>query len=271
MKVTSKEPFDKSGFFPLQDHDWLTTQRKAGKIAAKAINHLDMLVKNKTQCSLIELNDIAEKIIIQDGGIPTFKDYKHFPATVCISVNQQLVHGIPNNYHLQDGDIVKFDLGVTYEEAIADTAITCIYGQPKYDWHVKLVNSAYEALDKGIAAIAIDRHLGVIGNAIYKSVKGNGFAVITKYGGHGLGRDKDGNGVLHAPPFVDNKSEPDSGFRIQPGLVIAVEPMVTQGSTNTRVLSDGWTVVTDGVTSHVEHSIYVHADHVEVITDRTNL
>ena len=266
MRVMLKELFKENGFFQLHDNDWLIKQRIAGKIAAKALNNLETLVKNKTNYSLIELSNISENLITQAGSTPTFKGYKGFPASVCISINNHLVHGIPTDYHLQDGDIVKFDLGVTYEGAIADTAITCIYGAPKHDWHIKMINATYEALDKGIAAIAVDKKLGVIGNAIYKSVKGNGFSVITKYGGHGLSWNEP-----HTPPFVDNKSEPDIGIRIQPGLVIAIEPMLTAGSTNTHTLADGWTVQCDGISTHAEHSVYVHEDHVEIITDRNNI
>jgi methionyl aminopeptidase len=266
MRIMLKESFEQNGFFPLQDKDWLEKQRKAGKIAACALKHLEDLVKHKTKLSLIELNDVAEKYIVDEGGTPTFKNYNGFPAAVCISVNEQLVHGIPSNYHLQDGDVVKFDLGVTVDGAIADTAITCIYGEPKNSWISKLVSSTYEALDKGIAAISVGKKLGVIGNAIYKSVKGNGFSVITKYGGHGLAWN-----MPHAPPFVDNRSEVDIGFRIQPGLVLAIEPMLVMGTTNTHVASDGWTVLTSGISAHAEHSVYIHHDHVEIITDRNNL
>jgi len=265
MKVSVKTTFDQNGFFPLQNDDWLAKQRRAGKIAAMVLRELEKEVKHKTKLSLIELNNLAEYIISQEGGMPTFKNYKGFPTAVCISVNNQLVHGIPTNYHLQDGDLVKFDVGVTYNGAIADTAITCIYGEPKFEWHQKLVAATYEALYKGIAAIAVGKKLGVIGNAISKSAKNNGFSVITKYGGHGLSWD-----TPHAPPFVDNKSDPNTGFRIQPGLVLAIEPMLIMGSTNTRVLSDGWTVKTENVNSHTEHSIFVHNNSVEILTWREN-
>jgi len=264
MRVITRELFDKNGFFPLQNNEWLEKQRYAGKIAAKALVILEQEVKNKTNLSLIELDNLAEKIVVDNGCIPTFKGYKGFPSAVCTSVNNQLVHGIPSDYHLQDGDLVTFDIGVTYEGAIADTAITCIYGKPKYAWHTKLIESTYEALNKGISAISVNKHLGVIGNAIYKSAKGNGFSVITKYGGHGLSWN-----TLHAAPFVDNKSEPEIGIRIQPGLVIAIEPMLVQGTTGTRILYDGWTVQADGICAHAEHSVYIHEDHVEVITDRS--
>jgi len=200
-------------FILLKDDKWLTYQRVAGKIAARTLVALQNEVANKTTKSLVELNEFAEKIIADAGGIPTFKGYKGFPAGVCISVNKQLVHGIPSDYKLQDGDLVSFDLGVTIEGAIADTAITCIYGEPKSSQHATLVRATEEALMKGIAAVQVGKRLGAIGHAISKCAKGYGFGVITNYGGHGL----DWN-TPHAAPFVENKSEPERGIHIQPGL-----------------------------------------------------
>lgn len=265
MRIISQPVFSGSGLFKLKDQDWLDKQRIAGRIAANALVKLENLVKKKTELSLIELNEVAEKFIVDAGGFPTFKGYKGFPAGVCISVNKQLVHGIPTDYHLQEGDVVSFDLGVTWEGAIADTAITCIYGEPKPQ-HVALVKATEESLMKGIEAIQVGKRLGCIGSAIYKSAKGNGFNVITKYGGHGL----DWN-IPHALPFVENKSEPDQGIRIQVGLAIAIEPMLVPGSTETRTLADGWTVATDDIGAHFEHSVFVHTNRVEIITDRRGL
>jgi methionyl aminopeptidase len=266
MRMIASPAFNTSGLFKLKNQDWLDKQRVAGKIAAGALVNLQKQVESKTTYSLIELNASAEEFIINAGGFPTFKGYKGFPAGVCISVNKNLVHGIPTNYQLQEGDVVSFDLGVTIEGAIADTAITCIYGQPKLERHVALVKATEESLMKGIAAIQVGKKLGCIGHAIYRYAKGCGFPVITKYGGHGL----DWN-IPHASPFVENKSELDQGIRIQPGLAIAIEPMLVMGSTETRTLEDGWTVATDDVGAHFEHSIFVHPDHVEIITSREGL
>jgi methionyl aminopeptidase len=250
----------------LKGQDWLDRQRIAGKIAAQTLLKLEDFVRGRTFHSLIALNEVAEKFITDAGGIPTFKGYKGFPAGVCMSVNKHLVHGIPTDIVLDDGDLVSFDLGVTYEGAIADTAITCIFGEPKSERHVDLVKSTEEALMKGIEAIAVGKQLGCIGNAIYKYARGKGYGVINNYGGHGLDWD-----VPHAAPFVPNKAELNEGVRIQPGLAIAIEPMLVLGSTNTKTLDDGWTVVTDDIGAHFEHSIFVHEDHVEIITDRRGL
>ena|SRR5271166_1021060 len=267
MKTNAlKELFTENSLVRLKDKNWLEKQRVAGKIAASALSLLrDSLLVSNTAPTCLELNAMAEDYILQKGGALTFKGYKGFPAGVCVSVNKQLVHGIPTDYRLQEGDIVSFDLGVTIEGAIADTAITCIYGEPKSERHVQLLKATEESLMQGIQAIEVGKRLGIIGQAIYKHAHAEGFSVINNYGGHGLDWD-----VPHAPPFVENKSEPTRGIRIQPGLAIAIEPMLTLGSVSTTTMSDGWTVVTPDLSAHFEHSIFVHEDHVEIITDRNS-
>jgi methionyl aminopeptidase len=266
MRLSTDNVFTTNGLIKLKNQDWLEKQRIAGKIAAKTLLLLEGFLKGKTFHSMATLNEIAERYITDAGGIPTFKGYKGFPAGVCVSINKQLVHGIPDDTVLDDGDVVSFDLGVTYQGAIADTALTCIFGEPKSDRHVALVKSTEEALMKGIAAVKVGNRIGSIGQAITKHAKNTGFGLITNYGGHGL----DWN-VPHAAPFVSNAGAPDEGIRIQPGLAIAIEPMLVCGSTKTRTLADGWTVVTDDVSAHFEHSIFVHEDHIEIITDRSGL
>lgn len=267
MRLSTRESFSASSFVMLKNQDWLNKQRIAGKIAAQTLVALQRKVENKTTDSLIELNTFAENIITDAGGIPTFKGYKGFPAGVCISVNKQLVHGIPTDYHLEDGDVISFDLGVTIDGAIADTAITCIYGQPKSDKHITLVKATEESLMKGIEAISVGKRLGCIGNAISRCAKGYGFSEIIQYGGHGLDWNQP-----HAQPFVANKSLENEGIRIQPNLTIAIEPMLTSGSTKTHVDKDGWTVLCEAeISAHFEHTIYIHNDHVEIITDRRGL
>jgi methionyl aminopeptidase len=266
MRVENKNIFSTNFLCKLKGQDWLDKQRIAGKIAARTLILLENLVKEKTTKSLIELNTIAEDFITNSGGTCTFKGYKGFPAGVCMSVNKQLVHGIPTDYKLQEGDLVSFDLGVTIDGAIADTAITCIYGQPKYEQHIRLVRSTQEALMRGIESVSVGKRLGCIGAAVSKCAKVNGFGCVNQYGGHGLDWD-----IPHAAPFVQNISRADEGIRVQPGLTIAIEPMFTIGSTNTKVLQDGWTVVTNDIGAHAEHTIFVHEDSVEIITDRNNL
>lgn len=263
MRINTKEPFLANGFFTLKNNEWLERQRIAGKVVAKCLNHLEQRVKDKTSLTMRELSLEAEQIILDSKCSATFKGYKGFPEAVCISVNKELVHGIPKDYSLQEGDVVSFDLGATFEGAIADSAITCIFGEPKNKRHVELISATKEALIKGIQSIQVGKRLGVIGNAIYKSAKGNGFGVVTQYGGHGLEYDKP-----HAQPFVENKSDIDIGIHIHAGLSIAIEPMLTISSTNTKIMNDNWTVETSDIGSHEEHSIFVHKDYVEIITSR---
>lgn len=259
----SNRNFGESGFVLLKNNDWLVKQRKAGKVAAQALQLLEKEVANLTPLSLNELNKKAEDFIISQNCFPTFKNYKGFPAAVCISVNKQMVHGIPTDYCLQDGDVVTFDLGATYEGAIADTAITCIYGKAKSARHTELINITKTSLDKAIAILQPGKRLGNIGYTIHRYVKNYNLALINQYGGHGL----DWN-IPHASPFVANRAVPEEGIRLQPGLTIAIEPMCVIGSDKTYVDKDGWTVWSDGISAHFEHTIFVHEDRVEVITQR---
>lgn len=267
----SNNPFTNNMMVKLKDKTWLERQRVAGRIVAAALKELEGYCKSKTFHSMATLNDVIERFIIKEGATPTFKGHKKtghpdFPAGVCISINKALVHGIPDDTVLDNGDVVSFDLGATYQGAIADSAITVIFGPPRDPKHVDLVKSTEEALMKGIEAVAVGKRLGCIGHAISKYAKSKGFGCVANYGGHGL----DWN-LAHASPFVANKSEPTEGIRIQPGLSIAIEPMLTIGKPETRTLDDGWTVVTPDIGAHFEHSIFVHEDHVEIITDRSKL
>jgi methionyl aminopeptidase len=265
---THKNGFASNMLVTLKDENWLKHQRVAGKIAADVLVALEQQVNQKTTKSLIELNEFAEKMITDAGGACTFRGYHDFPAGVCISVNKQLVHGIPTDYKLQDWDVVSFDLGVTIEGAIADTAITCVYGGIENTPHVshhQVIVTTQGALQMGIRAINIGKRLGRIGEAIYKISRGPGhFACVDKYGGHGL----DWN-TPHSSPFVANRSTDNEGIRIQPGLSIAIEPMFVLGSSaETHTASDGWTVYSRDISAHFEHSVFVHRDRVEVITHR---
>jgi methionyl aminopeptidase len=267
MKINSNAP--QSDFVIYQNDIFLQNQRIAGKVAAGAISLLENLVKEKTKLTMIELNDLAEKYIIDNDCIPTFKGYHGFPAGVCISINKQLVHGIPTDYILQEGDLVSFDLGATYKEAIADTAATFIYGEPKLDEHRDMINTAELCLQNAIEAIDIGKRIGCIGNAIYRTATDRGYKVITSHGGHGISIYND-KGVPHAYPFVSNKDEKTNGIRIQPGMTIAIEPLLTlsSGQTYTTVGLDKWTVQTEMLNCHCEHTVFIHSDKVEVITHR---
>lgn len=252
-------------FISLQGNDWIERQRVAGQHLADIMLILKQLVQDKTKLSLLELDKLVETEIKHRGCTATFKNFKGFPASTCISVNKQLVHGIPSNYVLQDGDLISLDFGVTYEGAIADSAVTVIYGESQNKEHQRLIDTTRDCLYNAIKAIKIGKNIGVIGNAIYRTAKSAGFGVITRFGGHGIGWNKP-----HADIFIANRSLPEEGIRIQPGLTIAIEPLLVPGSCsiNPKLGDDGWTVYTEEIGCHVEHSLYVHPDRVEIISWR---
>lgn len=267
MKLNKNTYFGESVLVDLKDNLWLENARISGKIASEALQILDSEVKNKTSKTLIELNDIAEDFILKSGGYPTFKGYKGFPCGVCISVNNELVHGIPKNYKLKNGDLVSFDLGVTFNGSITDTAITCVYGDCNNEYK-SLIDTVNFSLISCIKKIKINSQIGVIGNEIEKIIESHGFNVIDKYGGHGISITKNGDGIPHAPPFVSNKSKIDEGIRIQSGLVLAIEPMAIIGDNETYIGEDNWTVLGKNMSAHFEHTIYISNDFIDVLTWR---
>lgn len=256
----------------LQNQEFLENQRAAGKIAALCLSYLENAINKQTTLTSLQLSKQVEEIILDSHATPTFKNYKGFPHVYCTSVNSELVHGFCKDKPFELGDVIKFDLGVTYKESIADTAITVIYGEAKDPNYIKLINATEECLFKAIQSIAIGKQIGVIGNAIYRCAKNYGYQVIDKYGGHGISIDENGKGIAHASPFISNRSDFNEGVRIQEGMSIAIEPLLCFLNNQTKLLDDGWTVITpfSKINAHFEHSLYIHKDHVEVITYREN-
>jgi methionyl aminopeptidase len=253
------------GFVKIQDESDFDNYRYSGKITSECLSMLGRMVANKTTKSLVELDAAAEEFFLSKNTIPVFKGYHGFPASVCISVNHQLVHGIPSDYVLQEGDIVTFDTGCNYRRSITDSALTCIFGEPKNTASKELVDATQESLYSGIKAISINGRVGAVGNAIFRYAKGKGYKVIETYTGHGISLDQ-----VHSDPIVLNKSEPNTGPRFRPGMVIAIEPLLVFGnsSANTRTADDKWTVLSDGLSAHFEHSILILNDSVEILTWR---
>lgn len=262
MKIKTDTFTTTGDFCTLKNERWLANQRIAGIAVRDALATLKQLVKDKTNYSTLQLSRIAEDIILSHKCDLTFKGYKGFPECCCISVNDQLVHGIPNSYQLQDGDVVSFDLGATYQGVIADSAITCIYGEPKSLDHVQLIENTEKALYAAIDAIKINKQLGIIGETIYKIGNLNKYGVVTHYSGHGLEPNKP-----HFFPSVCNKDTSNNGIRFKPGMTIAIEPLfVLGGNNNTRVTNDNWTVITKNISAHAEHTVFIHEDYIEIIT-----
>ncbi len=196
------------------------------------------------------LDRAAEKVILENGGEPAFKGYRGFPKTACISINEAVVHGIPDARRLKEGDVVSFDIGVKWNGFYADAARTWPVGAIDPKKHA-LINAAKDSLDVALAAYQPGWRIGDISEAIQRYVEKQGFQLVRDYAGHGIGRQ------LHEDPQVPNYGKAGRGAKIESGLVIAIEPMVTEGHYAVETLEDGWTVVTKDRknASHYEDTI----------------
>jgi methionyl aminopeptidase len=234
--------------------------REGGRILAEVVERLRALAKSGT--STLEIDEAVEAFIREQGAKPAFKGYRGFPATVCISINEEVVHGIPSaRRRLKEGDIVGFDLGCIVEGYYADCAVTLPIGEipPAVQ---KLVDVTRESLELAIQECRPDRRLSDVSHAVQHHVEAHGFGVVRAFVGHGIGR------ALHEEPQVPNFGEPGRGPRLRPGMVLAIEPMVTMGNYEVRILEDGWTAVTtDGsLAAHFEHTIAVTESGPDVLT-----
>ena len=208
-----------------------------------------------------ELDRWAEEKTTQCGGQPAFKGYRGYPGALCTSINHQVVHGIPGDIKLKEGDIVGLDFGVMYKGYFGDGAITVPIGQIPEETR-KLLKITEECLYLGIEQMVPGNHLSDLSRAIQTHAEGNGFSLVKEYGGHGIGKH------LHEDPMVLNYVVNGRGITMREGLVLAVEPMVNLGTDKVQVLSDGWTVVTaDGKPSaHFEHTIAITGNGPEILT-----
>ena len=208
-----------------------------------------------------ELDQVAEDYILLKGARPAFKGYRGFPATLCISINDEVVHGIPGQRRLKQGDIVSLDVGVNYLGYFGDAAITFPVGEVDPEAK-RLLEVTEKALYIGIEKAKVGNRLFDISYAIQSWVESHGFSVVRDFVGHGIGRE------LHEEPQIPNFGVPHQGPRLGKGMVFALEPMVNEGTYEVRVLSDGWTVVTaDGKRSaHFEHTIAITEDGAEILS-----
>ena len=234
--------------------------RRAGHILSAVVDRLRTNVKPGV--STLEIDDDVERFIRSRGARPAFKGYRGFPATVCVSINEEVVHGIPSaQRRVKEGDIVGLDLGCIVEGYYADCAVTVPVGEvpPRVQ---QLLDVTRESLQAGIAECRSGRRLSDVSHAIQTHVEGHGFSVVRAFVGHGIGR------ALHEEPQVPNFGDPGRGPQLRPGMVLALEPMVTMGSWEVRILDDGWTAVTrDGsLAAHFEHTIAVTEAGPEVLT-----
>jgi methionyl aminopeptidase len=241
----------------------LALMRRGGHILADVMEWLRTAVEPGLTTQ--EIDEEVEGFIRSRGALPAFKGYRGFPATVCVSINDEVVHGIPTPHRrLKEGDIVGFDLGCIVEGYYADCALTLgIGGVPPAVQ--KLLDVTRESLDIAIAECWPGRRLSTVSYAVQQHVEAHGFGVVRQFVGHGIGRD------LHEDPQVPNFGDPGRGPQLKPGMVLAIEPMVTMGSPDVRILEDQWTAVTvDGsLAAHFEHTVAVTEHDPEVLTSRT--
>jgi len=237
----------------------LDKMRRAGRVVGEILEILRSAVRPGVTTG--ELDEIAEREIRARGATPSFKGYRGFPATICTSVNNEIVHGIPGKKTLKDGDLLKLDAGAIVEGYHGDSAITVPVGEVSQE-NLKLIETTERSLQAGIAEARAGNRIGDIGAAVQTMAEGAGFSVVREYVGHGIGR------ALHEDPPVPNYGSHGKGLPLEPGLVIAIEPMVNIGTYETRLLPDGWTVVTaDGALSaHFEHTIAITENGPEVLT-----
>jgi methionyl aminopeptidase len=238
--------------------------RRAGRIVAGTIDRV--LAAVGPGVTTAQLDEVAEAYILEQRATPSFKWYRGtFPASICTSLNDEIVHGIPSTKRVvREGDVVSLDFGAIWDGFHADSAVTIIVGDPRSPDAEKLVRVTEEALEAGISQIRPGGRLSDIGAAVQQVAEGAGFSVVREYVGHGIGR------ALHEDPQIANYGDPGRGPVLKPGLVVAVEPMVNVGSWETRVLADDWTVVTEdgSLSAHFEHTIAVTEDGHEVLTAR---
>jgi methionyl aminopeptidase len=243
----------------IKSRDEIVIMREAGRIVAETLQ----LLVDRLRPGLVEkeLDELVRKEFKKRGVVPTFLGYFGYPATVCVSVNDEIVHGIPGTREIKEGDIVSIDLGCTYKGFVADSAVTVGVGKISPEAQ-RLIDVTHEALWRGIGAARAGARVGDIGHAIQTFVESQGYSVVREYVGHGVGRQ------MHEEPQIPNYGSPNSGQVLRPGMVIAIEPMVNVGDWRTKRDSDNWTVRTaDGsLSAHFEHTLAITEGEAEVLT-----
>lgn len=233
--------------------------RKAGRIVASVIEELKALIR--PGIATLELDKAARALILKMGGYPAFKGYKGFPANICVSINETVVHGIPSSRCIKEGDLVSLDIGVRFREYFSDAATTVGVGRIS-DTASRLISVTQEALSRGIALAVEGRHLSDMSCAIQAHVESAGFSVVRAFVGHGIGKN------LHEEPEIPNYGRPGSGPVLKLGMALAIEPMVNAGAFEIEVLDDGWTAVTKDrkLSAHFEHTVLVGESKAEILT-----
>jgi methionyl aminopeptidase len=240
----------------------LEAMRQSSRIVAAVLGELEPLIRPGLRTR--ELDLYAEKRTRELGAVPAFKGYRGYPASVCVSVNEEIIHGIPSGRILQEGDIVSLDFGVLYEGFYSDSALTVPVGRTSPE-AAKLIAVAERSFFKGLEQMREGRRLSDISAAIQQAVESEGFSVIRQFVGHGIGRS------LHEEPQLPNFGAAGRGPKIRPGLTLAIEPMIAAGGPDVEILEDGWTAVTRdrSLSAHYEHTVALTEDGPEVLSART--
>ena len=257
--TASNSPSSYTGGITIKSRRELEAMARAGAIVGATLTLLKRSVEPGITTG--ELNRIAEKNIRSMGAVPAFLGYQGFPGTICASVNEEIVHGIPGKRVLKEGDIIKMDVGATIDGFIGDAAISVAVGEVDPSAQ-RLMDDTEASLYAGIAAAQPGNRIGDIGAAVESYALERGYGLVRGYGGHGIGR------YLHEDPHVSNFGEPGKGHLLRVGMCICIEPMLNLGGEATRVLDDDWTVVTaDGALSaHFEHTLAITKDGPKVLT-----
>jgi methionyl aminopeptidase len=245
---------------PLKSEKDLEMLRKSGKILARVLKKLQEFIKPGV--STAEINNLTERLILAENAVPAFKGFKGFPASICTSVNEEIVHGIPGERRLSEGDIISLDLGINYEGYFSDAAITLVVGRVSPQ-KKKLVEVAKRALSEGIRQARPENHLSDISYRIQDYVEKNGFSVVRQFVGHGIGYS------LHEEPEIPNFGRPHQGPVLKSGMVFAIEPMVNMGTWESEILDNGWTAVTKDrlPSAHFEHTVAITENGPEILTN----
>lgn len=228
----------------------ISRMRDAGRIVAEVLGILREKVCEGV--TTLELNDLAESEAAKRKAKTAFKGYSGYPFSLCCSVNDQVVHGMPGKRPLQNGDILSIDFGVVYNDFFGDAAVTLPVGAVSNSAE-RLMKVTEESLSRAIECMTIEHRLSDVSNAVQSYVEAHGFSVVRDFVGHGIGR------ALHESPQVPNFGQPGKGLRLKPGIVLAIEPMINEHGPDVRVLDDGWTAVTTdgGLSAHFEHTVAV--------------
>jgi methionyl aminopeptidase len=237
----------------------IEVMRLAGHMVAETLAALAQAVRPGVTTR--ELDAIAYRTLTKQGATPSFKGYRGFPASLCASINDEVVHGIPGKRALKDGDIVSLDVGAYYKGFHGDAAVTLPVG--KVNGRVQaLLDAGKAGLAAGMAAARAGAHLGDISAAVQSTVEALGFSVVREYTGHGVGRN------LHEDPLVPNVGEAHTGVVLRPGMTLALEPMINAGGWAVQVRPNGWTVVTSdgGWSAHFEHTVAIGEGEAEILT-----